>query len=115
MAGEGPFQVGLQTRGTQVDDALKVTRDTLDEFMTSGVNEEEITAAKQNITGGFPLRIASNSDIVEYLGVIGFYGLPLDYLDTFTGNIEAVGKKEIVDAFKGHIFTDKMITVVVGG
>ena len=115
MAGDGPFQVGLQTRGTQVDDALKVTRDTLDEFMTSGVNEEEITAAKQNITGGFPLRIASNSDIVEYLGVIGFYGLPLDYLDTFTGNIEAIGKKEIVDAFKGHIFTDKMITVVVGG
>jgi len=115
MAGEGPFQVGLQTRGAQVDDALKVTRDTLIEFMTSGVNDKEINASKQNITGGFPLRIASNSDIVEYLGVIGFYGLPLDYLDTFTGNIEAVGKKEIVDAFKRRIFTDKMITVVVGG
>lgn len=115
MAGEGPFQIGLQTRGTQVDDALKVTRDTLNEFMTSGVNEEEINASKQNITGGFPLRIASNSDIAEYLGVIGFYGLPLDYLDTFTGNIEAVGKKEIVDAFKRRVFTDKLITVVVGG
>ncbi|RUM92720.1 MAG: insulinase family protein [Thiothrix sp.] len=115
MAGEGPFQVGLQTRGTQVDDALKVTRDTLNKFMASGVNDKEINASKQNITGGFPLRIASNSDIVEYLGVIGFYGLPLDYLDTFTKNIEAVGKKEIVDAFKRRIYTDKMITVVVGG
>ena len=115
MAGEGPFQIGLQTRGTQVDDALKVTRDTLNEFMMSGVNEKEINASKQNITGGFPLRIASNSDIAEYLGVIGFYGLPLDYLDTFTGNIEVVGKKEIVDAFKRRVFTDKMITVVVGG
>ncbi len=115
MAGKGPFQIGLQTRGAQVDDALKVTRDTLNEFMSSGASKEEVDASKQNITGGFPLRIASNQDIAEYLGVIGFYGLPLDYLDTFTGNIEAVKQKEIVDAFKRRIFADKMITVIVGG
>ena len=40
-----------------------------------------LAAAKKNITGGFPLRIAGNAKVVEYLAMIGFYGLPLDYLD----------------------------------
>jgi len=115
MKEQGPFQTGLQTRIAQVDDAIKVTRDTLSDFMTSGPTGGEIAASKNNIAGGFPLRIASNSDIVEYLAVIGFYGLPLDYLDTFTGNIEAIKKEDIVDAFKRHVFQDKMVTVVVGG
>jgi zinc protease len=115
MAGAGPFQIGLQTRVGQVDDALKVTRDTLQTFIKSGPKEEEITASKQNITGGFPLRIASNQDIVEYLALIGFYNLPLDYLDTFTDHIEAVEQKEITDTFERHVFTDKMVTVIVGG
>jgi zinc protease len=115
MKEQGPFQTGLQTRIAQVDDAIKVTRDTLSDFMTSGPTDGEIAASKNNIAGGFPLRIASNSDIVEYLAVIGFYGLPLDYLDTFTGNIEAIKKEDIVDAFKRHVFQDKMVTVVVGG
>lgn len=115
MAEKGPFMIGLQTRGSQVEDALKVTRNTLREFMASGPKDEEITASKRNITGGFPLRIASNRDIVEYLAVIGFYDLPLDYLDTFSGKIEAVGKEDTTDAFERHVFADKMITVIVGG
>ena len=33
------------------------------------------------IVGGFPLRIDSNKKIHDYLALIGFYNLPLDYLE----------------------------------
>ena len=70
--------------------------------------------AKSNLVGGFPLRIDSNRKIHEYLGVIGFYNLPLKYLDEFTGNIERVTSADIKRAFAARIDPEKLITVVVG-
>ena len=68
----------------------------------------------QNLMGGFALRIDSNLKIINYLAVIGFYRLPLDYLDTFTRRIEAVTLEQIRDAFRRHIDADRLATVVVG-
>ncbi len=65
--------------------------------------------------GGYPLRIDSNSKILEYLGVIGFYGLPLDYLERFNARIEAVTREQVRDAFRRHIDADRFVTVRVGG
>ena len=71
--------------------------------------------SKKNITGGFPLSISSNKKIVEYIAMIGFYDLPLDYLDTFNNHIQATTLEQIKDAFKRRIEPDKMATVIVGG
>ena len=46
--------------------------------------------------------------------MIGFYGLPLDYLDTFNKKVEAVTIAQIKDAFKRRLDPDKMVTVLVG-
>jgi zinc protease len=114
MAALGQFQIGLQTKKDQADAALSVVRETLDEFMKSGVTENELKAAKQNLVGGFPMRIDSNSKILDYLALIGFYKLPLDYLDTFNDNVNKVTAAQIKEAFNRRIQTDKMVTVIVG-
>ncbi len=115
MRAPGPFQIGLQTRGDQAEDAVRVARQTLERYLREGPSAEELKAAKQNITGSFPLRIASNASIAEYLGVIGFYGLPLDYLDTFTGHIEAQTRDDVLAALRRHLHPERMVTVIVGG
>ena len=99
----------------QADDAVKVSREQLSAFLQAGPEDDELELSRKNITGGFPLRIASNSNIVEYLAVIGFYGLPLDYLDTFNSKIDAVKKADIIAAYKKNVTPDKMVTVIVGG
>ncbi|MCB5184931.1 insulinase family protein [Methylobacillus gramineus] len=111
----GQFQVGLQTKRDQAEDALKLVRETLATFISKGVTEAELKAAKQNIIGGFPMRIDSNSKILDYLAVIGFYHLPLTYLDEFNGKVEQVTAAQIKDAFSRRIDPNKMVTVVVGG
>lgn len=111
----GVFEAGLQTKQEQTQQALQVVRDTLTQFQQEGPSDTELEAAKKDITGGFPLRTASNQQIVEYLGVIGFYNLPLDYLDTFTSKINALTREHIADAFKRRLQPDKMVTVIVGG
>lgn len=115
MAKPGPFTLGLQTKNDKRDEAIKVLRKTLQDFRDQGPTDEEMTAARKNITGGFPIRVSSNSKIVEYIAMIGFYNLPLDYLDTFNPTIEAVTKEQIIDAFRRRVHPDKMVTVIVGG
>jgi zinc protease len=115
MAEYGPFQVGLQTKTEQAEEALKLVRETLDKFISGGVTEAELKAAKQNIIGGFPLRLDSNSKILDYLAVIGFYRLPLTYLDDFNKQVERVTAAQIKDAFNRRVKTDKLVTVIVGG
>jgi zinc protease len=111
----GPFLMGLQTKLAQTDEAIKVARDVLEKFQKEGPSEEEIEASKINISGGFPLRTASNSDILGYIEMIGFYGLPLDYLDTFTKTVNDTTLANVQDAFKRRVNTDKLLTVIVGG
>lgn len=110
----GPFQLGLQTKQAQANEALQLVRTTLGNFISKGVSEKELKAAKQNIIGGFPLRLDSNAKILEYLSVIGFYKLPLTYLDDFNKKVAAVTAAQIQDAFKRRVDPDRMVTVIVG-
>lgn len=114
MAELGPFQIGLQTKKDQADAALKLVRETLDKFMKDGVTETELKAAKANIIGGFPMRIDSNSKILDYLAVIGFYKLPLNYLDEYNKKVASVTTAQIKDAFNRRIKPENFVTIVVG-
>jgi zinc protease len=111
----GQFQIGLQTKREQSDEALKLVRDTLNKFVAGGVTEAELKAAKQNLVGGFPMRIDSNAKILDYLAMIGFYKLPLNYLDTFNEQVSKVTAAQIKEAFNRRIKTEKMVTVIVAG
>ena len=114
MTHAGPFVLGLQTKLEQTDDALKVARDTLRQFIADGPTEAELQQARSNLTGGFPLRIDSNKKILDYLAMIGFYRLPLDYLDTWIAKVEAVDVAAVRRAFAARIDPDRLVTVVVG-
>jgi len=115
MREQGPFTIGLQTRNDRAAEALRVARETLQKFILNGPTATELEESKKNITGGFPLRLSSNSKLVSMLAMIGFYQLPLDYLDTFSRKVEAVTIEDIRAAFGRRLQPSQMITVMVGG
>jgi zinc protease len=114
MRVNGPFTVGMQTKNEQTDEALKILNEVLVKFINEGPTAEELENSKLNTSGGFPLRIDSNREIVEYLAMIGFYDLPLNYLGTFVDNINALTLEQVKDAFKRRIDPTKFLTVIVG-
>jgi zinc protease len=111
---EGPFEISLQTRKEQSEEALTLTRKILADFVEEGPTEKELVEAKQNIIGSFPLRIDSNKKILGYLAVIGFYSLPLTYLDDYLKAVGSVTVAQIKDAFQRRIKPEGMVAVVVG-
>jgi zinc protease len=115
LAGRGPFIASLQTGNAQVGEARAKLKELLRDFVADGPTEPALQEAKRNLIGGFPLRISSNGRIVEYVAMIGFYGLPLDYLDTYTDKIDAVASADVKAAFKRRLNPERMVTVTVGG
>jgi zinc protease len=111
---EGPFQVGLETRRDQADEALKLARSVVGEFVKRGPTEAELKAAKKSLVGGFPLRIDTNRKILEQIAVIGFYRLPLAWLDEFPARVQGVTLAQVKSAFARRIDPEKLSIVVVG-
>ncbi|TAK68107.1 MAG: insulinase family protein, partial [Betaproteobacteria bacterium] len=114
LAQEGPFQIGLQTKKEQAEEALAQVRVVLDDFLVHGPSAAELRAAKQNLVGGFALRIDSNRKLLEQVALIGFYQLPPNWLDDFTARVEKVSGAGVRAAFARRVRADHLVTVVVG-
>jgi zinc protease len=114
MLKPGPFMVSLQTRNDQTSQALEVLNKTLSDFVNNGPTDAELTAAKKNIIGGFAMRFDTNKELANYVGMIGFYEMPLDYLDTFQQKVDQTTVASITDAFKRRINLNALQTITVG-
>jgi zinc protease len=115
MREAGPYLIGLQTRRETTNRAVDTARAEIDRYIKEGPSEAELTQAKNNLIGGFPMRIDSNAKILQYLAVIGFYSLPLNWLDTYPAKVEAVTRDDILRAFQARVRPAAMDTVIVGG
>ena len=111
---EGPYQAGLQTKKEQANEALALVRKIIADYVASGPTAKELRAAKDNLAGGFALRIDSNRKILDHLSAIGFYKLPLDYLDTWSAKVEKVSVEEVRRALQKHLKPEQFSTVIVG-
>ena len=111
----GPFEIGLQTRNAQAQEALQVALKTVQDFIEQGPTEQELDAAKKNIVGGFVLRLDSNQKLATEVASIGFFNRPLDYLNRFTQKVQAVTREDVKRAFKARVNMGTLQTVLVGG
>ncbi len=111
----GPFLMVAQTKNAQADETIAVMRETLARFISEGPARDDFDKAKQNLVGGFPLKVSSNKQIVEYIAMMGFYDYPLDWLDTLTDKLEAVTLEQVRDAFRRRVDPQALTGVVVGG
>mgnify|MGYP000157930510 CR=1 FL=1 len=111
----GEFMVSVSTRKAQADEARRVARETLEKFVADGPSAPELEQAKANIIGGFPLRYDSNKKLIEYVAAIGFYNLPLTWLDDYPRAVEQVTPEAVRDAYRRRVGLDHLVEVVVGG
>lgn len=111
----GAFTINLQTRPDQAQQALDLVRSELQRFLTDGPTEQELQAAKDNLIGGFALRIDSNRKLLDNVANIAWNQLPLDYLDTWTDQVQRITTRDIREAFSRTLQGQNMVTVVLGG
>ncbi len=111
----GAFVISLQTRPDQASQALQVAREVLTTFVKDGPTEAELQAAKDHLIGGFPLLLDGNQKLLENVAGIAWNSLPLDYLNTWTQQVQRLSTADLRAAFARKLQPDRMITVLLGG
>jgi zinc protease len=111
----GAFVISLQTRPDQAREALQVAREVLATFVQEGPSEAELQAAKDHLIGGFPLLLDGNQKLLENVAGIAWNGMPLDYLDTWTQQVQLLSTADIRSAFARKLQPERMVSVVLGG
>ncbi|HEY8550006.1 MAG TPA: pitrilysin family protein [Vicinamibacterales bacterium] len=111
----GPFVARAAVQGFS-------TRESVVEFLREldgirvGIpfSDEEIDSARQAIIRGFPRRFETPQQIAAALEAVVIYGLPDDYLNTYTQKIAAVTREDLERVAKQHLHPDRMAIIVVG-
>ncbi|MGE8361872.1 M16 family metallopeptidase [Pseudomonas sp.] len=114
MQARGPFMINLQTRADMSSGTLQLIKDLLRDFIANGPTEEELDKAKRELAGSFPLSTASNAAIVGQLGSMGFYDLPLTYLEDFMSQTQALTVEQVKAAMARHLDPDALVIVTAG-
>ena len=114
MQVRGPFMINLQTRAELSEGTLKLVQDILRDYLRTGPTQQELDDAKRELAGSFPLSNASNASIVGQLGAIGFYDLPLNFLEDFMQKSQSLTVEQVRAALNKHLAADKMVIVTAG-
>jgi len=110
----GIFQAGLQTKNDQASLALEIMSSTIAQFIADGPTPAELAAAKANLVNGYPLRIDNNRKLLDNVSSIAWNDLPLDTMDIWTKQVEAVSLEQVKAAFQKYLAMDRMKIVVLG-
>ena len=105
---------GAGTANARVAETLKVVSDEWAKLAKDGVTEAELTAAKQYLTGSFPLRFTATERIASILVGMQTEDLGIDYLDKRNSYIEAVSLDDIRRVARKLLHPDDLTVVVVG-
>jgi len=110
----GAFQIVLETKNQNTNQAVAEIRKEIKKFLEKGVTATELAEAKAYLTGSFPLRMDTNAKMVKLLSAIEFYGLGLDYPEKYPQLINQVTEEEILRAARQYLQPEKFLLVVVG-
>jgi zinc protease len=110
----GAFEISLETKNQNANQAVAEIMKELKKFLEQGVTNTELEEAKAYLTGSFPMRMDTNAKMVKLLSAIEFYGLGLDFPEKYPQWINALNREEILRVARQYLQPDKFLMVVVG-
>jgi len=114
MQARGPFMINLQTRADLSEGTLALVKQLLADYLRDGPTQQELDNAKRELAGSFPLSTASNAAIVGQLASMGFYDLPLSYLDDFMRDVQSLSTDQVKAAMAKHLDPEALVVVTAG-
>ncbi len=110
----GPFVIKLQTKHNQTQESIACVKETLRRFLKEGPSQEAVEEAKNGLIRAFPLGLNNNAKLSDKLSTIAFYGLPLDFMDTYPKTIQSLTHTQVKAALQKHLDPEKMALIMVG-
>jgi len=106
--------ISTSTKTDSTLEMLGIIKDEMTKLQTEKVSAGELADAKSYITGSMPLSLTSTSDIAGMVLHLRLTDRPIDYLDHFASDINAVTVEDIQRVAKRVLKPETMVTVMVG-
>lgn len=110
----GPFQISFSTRSDQAEAALQLTQQLLADFVRTGPDAAAVSNAIAQLTQAFPRSLMRSDAIASYLGLMGFYQLPPDYLSRYVEQLAAVTPAQVQSALQRRVHPDRLVIITAG-
>ena len=96
------FNGYLQTKNESANEAKQLVTQLVEEFVNNGVTQEELTAAKNFLTGSEPLRSETLSQRLTNAFTLYYRGLEADYSKKELEKIQNLELKDLNEYIKSH-------------
>lgn len=110
----GIFFVACQTKLESTNRAISIALEELEKIRKAPVDYEELAQAKETFMNQFIFRFTTSASIVAQKIDIEYEGLPLNYLETYLENVQAVTQEDIQRVARKYLHPDKIKILVVG-
>lgn len=110
----GMFYVSLQTKLESTNRAISITLEEIDKMRKSPVDKDELAMAKETFMNQFIFRFTTSASIVAQKVDIEYEELPLNYLETYLDNVQAVTQEDIQRVAKKYLRPEDVKILVIG-
>jgi zinc protease len=109
----GTFELVMQTKNETALEAIRIAKAEIRRMREDLVTEEELSDAKDYLTGSFPLRFDTNRKVANFLAQVEYFQLGLDYPDRYADLIKKVTREDVQHVAQKYLTPEALITVIV--
>ncbi len=111
--GHGTFELVMQTKNETALEAIRIAKAEIRRMRDELVTEQELSDAKDYLTGSFPLRFDTNRKVANFLAQVEYFQLGLDYPERYADFIKKVTREDVQQVAQKYLKPDTLITVIV--
>lgn len=112
--GAGPWAALAGVNPTDIEKAITAMLHEIGQFAADGPTDEELSDARDYMTGSLVLGLETNDGIAGTLLGIERYNLGLDYIRRYPDMIRAISAAQIVDVARQYLSTENYALVTAG-
>ena len=110
----GPFSASAQTKNPSGADVANLLVGEIDRLSTSPPADVELTPRKAVLIGNFSRNLETVGGLVGQVSSLALYGLPLDEINRYIQNVQAIGTADIKN-FAGSKLAAKGANIIIVG
>lgn len=110
---KGLFHAEVQTKNESANTAIEEILKQIEKIREDKVSDEELSGAKDYLTGSFPRRLDTSRKIADFLATVEFYNLGLDYAEKYPSYINAVTKEDVLRVAGKYLDAENFVLIVV--
>ena len=109
----GPFYLHFNTQAELTEQAIEQVKLILTEFINKGPTDEEVKLAKEHLSTSLSRKFITNTDLLDQVSYLNFYGLEFDFLDDYNHQLSFINRESVFNTWQRRINPALMAWVIV--